>query len=182
MEHSETIVDLLLTPGGGRAAAAKTLDWLLKHFSARCIGMWEVKDELTLCLSANLDQDCIALATAAWARDRAELEAERTTMGDGSLVVPAKVDGTMFLVVLDGLSRKVGSELEVAAAYARVAAKVYRHGAGTPHRPEEIKRDELRALLVRESWNIAKVSRLCSVSRKTMYEWMNRYHIQRERA
>jgi len=181
----ETLVDLLLTPGGGRVAAGNRLAWLLAYFSARSASLWEVEDSTpALRLSSSLDAAGISATLKAWREARWVLETGTPWTSEATLVVPAPVDGVVYLVTLDGLADPEGVDKETVSSYARVAAKAFRHGGGheVPARDiNDVKREELIALLNREEWNLARVARLSRISRQTLYKRLARLSIPRER-
>ena len=180
----ETLIELLLTPGGGRIAAGRTLAWLLEHFSARSVALWEIEASAPLLrLSSALDQEGITLTTSVWRESRLALKAGTVWTGESALVVPVAVGDALYLVALDGLEDAKAASADTIASYARVAARAFRHGGGrstATRSVEDVKREELIALLNREEWNIAKVARLSSVTRRTLYKRLERYGIARQ--
>ncbi len=181
----ETLVELLLTPGGGRVAAGNTLAWLLAYLSARSASLWEIEDSTpVLRLSSSLDAAGIAATVKAWREARWVLESGTPWATEATLVVPAAVDGVVYLVTLDGLEDPKGVDREMVSSYARVAAKAFRHGGGhasTLRDVNDLRREELIALLNREEWNLARVARLSQISRQTLYRRLARLSIPRER-
>jgi hypothetical protein len=178
----DTIADLLLS-GDARAAAKNTLAWILDQNRARCVSLWSVVDgRLRLALSVALDQDAIANAEKVWSEHRRSLEAGNPFEGQGVLVVPVETEDGRHLVALDGLTGKA-AHVESIVRFARVAVKALARG-GTAHAArsvEDVRREELIALLVHEEWNIARVARRRGVTRKTIYDWMSRFGIEREK-
>jgi transcriptional regulator of acetoin/glycerol metabolism len=178
----DTIADLLLS-GDARSAAKNTLAFLLEQNRARSVSLWSLREgQLRLALSVALDQEAIANAQAAWSEHRRTLEAGQPWEAPGRLVVPIETEEGRHLIALDGLQSKV-SNVDSVARFARVALKaLLRGGAGHAARSaEDVRREELIALLVHEEWNIARVARRRGVTRKTIYDWMGRFRIQREK-
>ena len=178
----DTIADLLLS-GDARAAAKNTLAWILEQNRARCVSLWSIVDgRLRLSLSVALDQEAIVSTEKIWAEHRRTLEAGQPWEAQNVLVVPVETEDGRHLVALDGLTGKV-AHVESIVRFARVAVKALVRG-GTAHAArsvEDVRREELIALLVHEEWNIARVARRRGVTRKTIYDWMSRFRIEREK-
>ncbi len=178
----DTIADLLLS-GDARAAAKNTLAWILDQNRARCVSLWSVVDgRLRLSLSVALDQEAIVNTEKVWAEHRRALESGHPWEAHGTLIVPVETEDGRHLVALEGLTGKA-QQVESVVRFARVAVKALMRG-GTAHAArsvEDVRREELVALLVHEEWNIARVARRRGVTRKTIYDWMARFHIQREK-
>ena len=179
----DTLVDLLLGESP-REAALRTLEWIRAHSQARSVSLWQVTSgTLSLELGAAVDQETIAGVRGVW--DRAQKSLEETSVfraGDGSLVMLLDGDhGGSHVLYVDGLD-PARRDIETLSTYARVALRALRHpSSGAPRLAEEAKREELLALLRLHEWNIARVARARKVTRKTIYEWLRKLNIARER-
>jgi len=178
----DTLVDLLLGESP-REAALRTLEWIRAHSQARSVSLWETAGAgVSLELGAAVDQETIAGIQAVWERGRKALDESPIFRDDRSLLMLVDGDpGTSHVLFVDGLdpSRR---DIETLSSYARVALRALRHPGGTPARfAEEAKREELVALLGFHEWNIARVARARKVTRKTIYEWLRKFNISRER-
>jgi hypothetical protein len=178
----DTLVDLLLGESP-REAALRTLEWIRAHSQARSVSLWKVTDgALALELGAAVDQETIGGIQGVWERSQQALEQNPVFRAGGSLLM--LVDGdhsTSHVLYLDGLD-PARRDVDTLSSYARVALRALRHpGGGGPRLAEEAKREELVALLRLHEWNIARVARARNVTRKTIYEWLRKFNISRER-
>lgn len=181
--ETETLVDLLLGESP-REAALRTLEWIRAHSQARSVSLWRVVEGApALELGAAVDEQTIAGLKSLLSSHPEVPQAEgQSVRAEGSLLVTVDggASGTHVLYV-DGLPAE-RRDLETLTSYARVALKALRHPAfGTPRLAEEAKREELVALLRLHEWNIARVARARNVTRKTIYEWLRKFNISRER-
>jgi DNA-binding NtrC family response regulator len=178
----DTLVDLLLGESP-REAALRTLEWIRSSTQARSVSLWLVVGEKTsLLLGVALDQESIGRMEEAVAEGRSSLEDGNPFRSGGCLLIPIEIDGVERLVLyLDGAGPD-GRDHSLVTSYARVALRALRHsGAGTPRLAREARREELVALLRLHEWNIARVARARNVTRKTIYEWLRKLKIHRER-
>ena len=180
--ETETLVDLLLGESP-REAALRTLEWIRAHSQARSVSLWRLVDgSPALELGAAVDEQTIAGVKSLLARIEGPVSEGQSVRADGSILMA--VDGGSgdgHVLYVDGLPAD-RRDLETMSSYARVALKALRHPAfGTPRLAEEAKREELVALLRLHEWNIARVARARNVTRKTIYEWLRKFNISRER-
>jgi len=178
----DTLVDLLLGESP-REAALRTLEWIRAHSQARSVSLWRVVGgSPSLELGAAVDQETIAGLRNALEHGQTSIESGQPYKAEGELLVSIESDlATSHVLYVDGL---LGDKRDVDAVstYARVALRALRHpGTGTPRLSEEAKRDELVSLLRLHEWNIARVARARRVTRKTIYEWLKKFNISRER-
>jgi Homeodomain-like domain len=178
------IAPLLLEAASPRDASRRTLDWLLLHSRARSIALWRSDgDDITLDISIGADADTLSGARTLWTkRDPAALEAGHPVTEGNTLLAATRPAGTY--VYVDGVdTRKV--DVEALVDGAAVAAIALRRGpTGTGIEPTSggaLRREELVATLRLNEWNIARVARVKGVTRKTIYDWLARYNIPRER-
>jgi len=178
------VADLLLSAGSPRDAARKTLAWLMEFYGARSVALWRAGDDGTLLLEMGtaVDQEGIASAQALWTKDREALLAGSPAMNDNRALIPLRVERSF--AYLDGIEPK-RLDVETIASVAAVAAKALlrdREAAATqPSSLEDVRREELVATLRLHEWNIARVARVKGVTRKTIYDWLKKYEIPRER-
>jgi transcriptional regulator of acetoin/glycerol metabolism len=102
-------------------------------------------------------------------------------MGDGLMMLPVR-GGDAYLL-LEGVDTK-RIDVNTAASMGAVASKAMArtdYDRREARSPDNARRDELLASLTLHEWNIARVARAQGVTRKTIYEWMARYAIRRER-
>lgn len=180
----ETLTHLLLS-GTTREAAARTLGWLKSTAGAASVSVWRTDGRtIALRLGIDLDQESMDRASLAWRESRKTLVDSGECEQDGARVLALEMDGAVHLAVVDGATLKVTSETIATCAKAVITA--LRHKApleAAALRParNQLHRDELVAVLHREEWNIARVARVCGATRKTVYEWMAKLGIQREK-
>jgi hypothetical protein len=176
------IADLLLQGSNPREAARLILNWLLERHGARSIGLWRTETDkgLTLELGTAIDQRTIDSARALWASDPSALEAGHCVMGDGAVFVPIRTAGVF--VYVDGVDAR-RLDLAALADAATVAAKALQRTANPTTSASLVssRREELVALLRFNEWTIARVARIKGVTRKTIYDWLARYEIEREK-
>jgi hypothetical protein len=178
----DTLVDLLLGESP-REAALRTLEWIRAHSQARSVSLWRVvAGAPSLELGAAVDQETIAGVQSALERGRPSIETGQPFRAEGELLVGLESDhGTSHVLYVDGV-RGERRDIDAVSTYARVALRALRHpGTGSPRLTEDGKRDELMSLLRLHEWNIARVARARKVTRKTIYEWLKKFKISRER-
>ena len=178
----DALVDLLLGESP-REAALRTLEWIRAHSQARSVSLWRVvAGRPSLELGAAVDQETIAGLDKALARGEKLLEAGQAYKAEGELLVSIDGEqGAHHVLYVDGVlgDRR---DLEAVQTYARVALRALRHpGTGGPRLTEDAKRNQLVSLLRFHEWNIARVARARNVTRKTIYEWLKKFNISRER-
>jgi hypothetical protein len=178
------VADLLLSAGSPREAARKALSWLVEFHEARSAALWHAGDdnELTLEMGVALDEQAIVAARSLWNRDREALLSGTPSRDDHRALVPIR--GERSFLYVDGVDSK-RLDVEMIAGVAAVASKAMRRDHSAPgEKPmglEGLRREELIATLRLHEWNIARVARVKGVTRKTIYDWLKRYQIPRER-
>ena len=176
------VASLLLEARGPRDAARRTLAWLLDHTDARSIGIWRTEGEgLALELSCAVDQDTLDGAAGLWAKHSKALVAGSAAQETNHAMIPTRPPG--YFVYLDGIDPKRVDFAFVADGGAVALKALHRSGASLPSRARSggLHREELLATLRLHEWNLARVARVKGVSRKTIYDWLVRYDIPRER-
>jgi hypothetical protein len=178
------IAPLLLEAASPRDASRRTLEWLLLHSRARSIALWRSEgDEIALEISVGADDETLSGARKLWlGRDPAALEAGRPISDASALLVGTRPVG--ILVYVDGVDPKSVDipSLVDGAAVAAIALRRGPRGNGIqPSNRSALRREELVATLRLHEWNIARVARVKGVTRKTIYDWLTRYNIARER-
>ncbi len=179
------IASLLLDAAGPLDASRRVLTYLGEHNEARSVSLWRAVEggELVLELGMGVTQDDIVAARAMWAANSTDLAAGRPLVEDDRALIPARVPGAF--VLLEGIDPK-RLDVDTVADAASVALKALQrdeftsksHGLLSMH---GLRREELIATLRLHEWNIARVARVKGVTRKTIYEWLTRYNIPRER-
>ena len=174
--------EILLGSNGPRDAAKRTLDWLLGIARARSIALWSVSgDGLRLELSVGADADTLEQAASLWAhRDPGAVERDGRVDGAAAVLVPTRPPD--HLVYVDGVVPNMVkvSTLADAGAVVVKALVMSSRGGGIHRTSETLRREELIATLHLHEWNIARVARVKGVTRKTIYDWLEKYQITRE--
>jgi Bacterial regulatory protein, Fis family len=179
------IASLLLDASSPLDASRRVLSYLVEHNEARSVALWRVTEgeEPVLEMGMGVSQETIVSTRSAWSRDSATLLAGQTVIEEDRALIPTKVPGA--LVSLDGIDPKRLDAATVADAAAVALKALHRdefnsrsHGLLSMH---GLRREELIATLRLHEWNIARVARVKGVTRKTIYEWLTRYNIPRER-
>ena len=175
--NPEQVADILLdAQGRPREAARRIVEWLLAYTKARSVSLWRNGDRPALVLGCGIDQATITAVEALWPE-----RSDRPALAEGLLMLPVR-GGDAYLL-LEGVDTKT-VDLETAASMGAIAFKAMARNDSDPPESrsnETSRRKELMALLTLHEWNIARVARAKGVTRKTIYEWMSRYAIQRER-
>ena len=176
---------LFMDANGPRDAAERTLRWLKEECSARSVALWRSEGErLVLELSLGVDGSSLEGAQGLWAQRGDTLLAGQPVTDAGRILIPARPDGTY--IYLDGIDAR-GMNIALAAAGATVALQALRRGPGPMMRGRRVVgsnglfRDELIATLRLHEWNLARVARVKGVTRKTIYDWLEKYDIPREK-
>lgn len=147
------------------------------------MAIWRAEGvELSLEISVAADEQTIEGARALWARSRASLAEGRPATGDSAILLPIQPAGSYLY--LDGVDPRM-LDLAVAAdggGVAVMALRRLRSGAGRAGTVAtgDVREELLSALRLHE-WNVARVARVKGVTRKTIYDWLQKYNIPRER-
>jgi hypothetical protein len=181
--NPEQVADILLdSQGRPREAARRVLEWLLNYLRARSVSLWtEAGGIPSLSLGTAVDQETMAFAASLWIDEAAAIAAGGPVVRGERILLPVRGGGAYLL--LEGIDTR-RADLDVSASMGAVVAKAL---ARTDLRENEIrtvhsvKRDDLLAALALHEWNIARVARAKRVTRKTIYDWLARYQISRER-
>ena len=175
--NPEQVADILLdAQGRPREAARRVIEWLLTYTKARSVSLWRDGDRPALVLGCGIDQGTISAVDALWAE-----RSVGPATGDRLMLLP--VGGGSAYLLLEGVDTR-RLDVNTAASMGAVASKAMARTDcdGSEVRSlESVKRDDLLASLALHEWNIARVARAKGVTRKTIYEWMARYAIHRER-
>jgi hypothetical protein len=175
--NPEQVADILLdSQGYPREAARRIIEWLLSYTKARSVSLWRDGESPALVLGCGIDQGTIATVDALWPE-----RSDRPAMGDRIMMLPVR-GGDAYLL-LEGVDTK-RIDVNTAASMGAVASKAMARtdlDGREARSPENGRRDELLASLTLHEWNIARVARAQGVTRKTIYEWMAKYAIRRER-
>jgi transcriptional regulator with GAF, ATPase, and Fis domain len=197
---AERTLDVVISLTGGRAAAVFTRDAeRVVLFASRGIDQ-EVLDAVEAIWSRH--RAVLEKGEAFYVPDRVSdrrMPAEQRSGEAASLVVvPVLDDGQLVaLLYVDGRRPQLCAEhdLERLAKFSRIVAKAVadaKDGGGQRARevwedylertpPADMEREKLLLLLNRNEWNIARVSRLMGVTRRTIYLRLARFNIPRER-
>ena len=157
--------------------------------------------QLTLRASRGIDPSVVDAIEVLWRRARGQLrggESVRVAGGAEGLTVLPLFEGEelLALLYLDGLrdAPDQAGDLDRVTRFSRTLARsVATERAGES--PDEasvetylertpvadIQRQKLLLLLERNRWNISCVARLMGVTRRTIYLWLQRFNIPRER-
>jgi hypothetical protein len=179
--NPEAIADLLLSSTNPREAARRILAWLLEYAGAESASVWS-EDGPTLLLAFGMAVDAETLATVqdVWSREGDSLRRGAVVTRGHRALLPCSRDG--LYVCLEGANLK-GVDLDTVRTIATVVTRALR----TPRAPspaggaDEARRSELLSTLSVHDWNISRVARAKGVTRKTVYDWMTKLNIQRER-
>ena len=175
--NPEQVADILLdAQGHPREAARRIIEWLLSYTKARSVSLWRDGERPALVLGCGIDQGTIAAIDSLWPE-----RSERPAVGDRLMMLPVR-GGDAYLL-LEGVDTK-RVDVDTAASMGAVASKAMArtdYDGREARTPDNARRDELLASLTLHEWNIARVARAKGVTRKTIYEWMAKYAIRRER-
>jgi len=175
--------DVLLGSSNPRDAAERTLRWLKDEYGARAVALWQSNgDGLILELSLGLDHESLGGAQELWARDPAGLLDGQPVVDGNRVLIPTRPKGSYLY--LDGVDTR-RLNLTIAADGATVALNALHRKAsnvqGRPFGSDDLRREELIATLQLHEWNLARVARVRGVSRKTIYDWLAKYNIPRDK-
>jgi transcriptional regulator with GAF, ATPase, and Fis domain len=197
---AERTLDVVISLIDGRAAAVFTREAeSVTLFASRGIDQ-EVLDAVQTVWSrhrASLESGA-AFYVPDRVSDKRLPQEQRSGESQSLVVVPVIEDGQLVaLLYVDGRKSHLCAEqdLERLAKFSRIVAKAVSDAKGgggerarelwedylerTP--PEDMEREKLLLLLNRNEWNIARVSRLMGVTRRTIYLRLQRFGIPRER-
>jgi len=179
------IASLLLDASSPLDASRRVLSYLLEHNDARSAALWRVAEgeEPVLEMGMGVSQETIVATRSAWSQHSGLLLSGQPVLDSDRAVIPTKIPGA--LITLEGIDAKRIDVATVADAAAVAVKALHRdefnsrsHGLLSMH---GLRREELIATLRLHEWNIARVARVKGVTRKTIYEWLTRYSIPRER-
>jgi hypothetical protein len=181
--NPEQIADILLdAQGRPREAARRVLEWLLNYLKARSVSLWtEARGVPSLSLGSAIDQETMTLVASLWADESAAIAAGGPVVRGERILLPVRGGGAYLF--LEGVDTR-RADVDTAASMGAVAAKALARTDLQEHEvksPDSAKRDDLIAALALHEWNIARVARAKRVTRKTIYDWLARYQISRER-
>ena len=172
--------------GHPRHAARRSLDWLLVKIHARSVALWSTEgDDIDLSLGMAVDTQAMITARALWTARGDGVDAPIWSEDDTAVML--RVPSTDLYVYADGVKRNAYDLMPSLLNGGIVAAAALRRTmAGVPVDIEgggvnTARRDALLAALNLHEWNIARVARATNVTRKTVYERMDRYGIERKR-
>ncbi|MFI5184613.1 MAG: hypothetical protein ACHQNV_09455, partial [Vicinamibacteria bacterium] len=116
-----------------------------------------------------------------WGEDAAAIASGGPVTRGERMLLPVRGGGAYLL--LEGVdTRRV--DMDTAASMGAVAAKAMSRTDLQGHEAKSVdtvKREDLLSALALHEWNIARVARAKRVTRKTIYDWLARYQISRER-
>jgi transcriptional regulator with GAF, ATPase, and Fis domain len=131
-----------------------------------------------------LEDRHLAAVGQAWTRHRDLLSGgEAVRMGPFVVLPVIGARGLCALLCLDRLDEALCPPATRDLLVANLARALARHQAG-PHElppPEDLKRGLLLQRLETNEWNLARVARVYKVTRRTVYNWLERYGIPRKR-
>jgi transcriptional regulator with GAF, ATPase, and Fis domain len=209
MKKSADLIDqftsLVLGADEPQRLAERTIDIILSLTHARCSAVFRIEgDRLTLFASRGLDQAALDAAHADWKAHAATLAAGEmfyvpTTTGTGPEArasLPIRVDdavaGILYVdsaeahfLAADDVNRLAKFDRILARALSAPTAPAGERPVGFERYLErtsvdDMERERLLLLLERNEWNIARVARLMSVTRRTVYLRLARYGVPRE--
>jgi hypothetical protein len=210
MKKSPDLIDqftnLVLGADEPQRLAERTVEIILSLTHGRCSAVFRIEgDRLTLFASRGLDQAALDAAHADWRSHAATLASGEvfyapTATGAGpearaSLPIRAG-DAVVGILYLDSAEAHFldADDFARVAKFGRILARSLDAPPSTAgERPpgferylertsvDDMERERLLLLLERNEWNIARVARLMSVTRRTVYLRLARYGVQRER-
>lgn len=186
MQHLMDISTILLeTAGHPRHAALKTLSWIHTWAKARSVALWRLEgDRITLALGMAIDALSEEKAQELWRGRPRPADGLAPMWDDSETAILVGTQPPDMLVYVDGIDKR-SLDLPALATTAAIAANALRRSPGrdlpSGTAMSWARRDELIAALNLHEWNIARVSRVLGVTRKTIYDRMGRYQIARER-
>jgi transcriptional regulator with GAF, ATPase, and Fis domain len=205
----EEFTNLVLGADDPQRLAERTIEIVLSLTRGRCAGVFRVEDgRLTLFASRGLDQAALDAAHADWQAHASTLAAGEMfyaataggALGPGPEArasVPVHGDDAVIGVLyLDSAEAHFldASDCKRLAKFNRILGRALTaRKAVATDRPagferylertsvDDMERERLLLLLERNEWNIARVARLMSVTRRTVYLRLARYGVPRER-
>lgn len=175
-------------PGG---AARRVLAIAMKHAGAERAALHAVDgDTLALFASHAVDQQDLDLVPAAWDTHRARLD-RGEVVTDSRWTVAAVGRPASALVYFGGLHpppaplvRQILSRLgpffeDAVRAKTNGRAERAREAWVQNTRVDDFEKEQLEILLDRNEWNVARVARILHVCRRTMYQKIRKYGLQR---
>jgi len=186
-------------PSGGVSLTDKTLEAIADFSNARCAAIFVREQErMRLFASRNIDQSVLETIARTWADSRVALT-------QGQLIVDSGARGSSAIVPIRGEERLMGllyvktdearfaddRDRKALIHFARIAAMAL---SAPPELPipqvavelylertatDDVARQQLLVLLEKNEWNIARVARLMSVTRATIYNRIAKLGIER---
>jgi hypothetical protein len=186
-------VEMLVQQDPKRSAEG-ALSLLLGHVRASSAAVFQVRQrELVLFVSRGIDQGDLDRARQAWARNQ-KRSASPDPKTDGLALFPLREGDAVVGALYIGSTHRVsvGQEtLDVIVPILLAALRAAVNPAVTVQSPvdaylestsaEDVEREQLRLLLFRNEWNIARVARQLGISRVTVYHRLNKYGLSRQR-
>jgi DNA-binding NtrC family response regulator len=184
-------VEMLVQQDPKRSADG-ALALLLGHVRASAAALFQVRNrELVLFVSRGIDQQDLDRARRSWATQQ-KRGSSRSHAEDAVTLISLDEGGRTLGVLYVGAPHRVSvgpDALEVVAPILLAALRaadnpvavrsaVDAYLESTP--ADEVEREQLRLLLSRNDWNIARVARLLGVSRVTVYHRMAKYGLSRD--
>lgn len=182
--HFASLAIILLdAQGNPRRAAIRSLDWLLNQVRARSVALWRVEDgEIALSLGVGIDSLSEATSRDLW---KVMGDSDAPAWGEDGTAVLLRIPKTDMLLYADGVKRSAFDLMPALLNGGTVAAMALLRRSVLPFDGDggmsTVKKEELLAALNLHEWNIARVARATGVTRKTVYDRMDRYGIERQR-
>lgn len=169
----------LANPQDKRELAQKTLELMMVLCRAKVGIVYRcVAGKTDMFASQGAYQQILDLAIADWRY--ADGTAPIIHGGRTFLFLPCARDGEMI-----GFAYLADPEIALPPARLKVLLEVLTEatvlGQAEPEAETQSARDRLLWLLRQNDWNIARVARLEGVTRKTIYDWLEKYQIPREK-
>jgi hypothetical protein len=171
-----------LSNGDMRRAVYRLLLWIREQYDARSVSLWRAQGgALWLEFSVFLDHETMNGATRLWERG---LAGHVPVIGPRSKALLVARGLPNSYIYLEGVDAR-WIDADSIGGLAAVAVGALRAAAVAPGMPRALERLVLREDLIStlsvNEWNLARVARVKGVSRTTVYDWMDKYQIPRER-
>lgn len=143
-------------------------------------------DTATVVLSHQLSLASLGSLSVRWSDHREELAAGKPAVEKAFALLPVFSEGNLVAAVY--LSEPSGIGVDRLKALVETGAPVFAaalQAQGTPAAPTRVQGQDVRAQMIRifetNDWNIAKVSRVLGVTRRTLYMRMESFGIKRKK-
>lgn len=169
-----------------RSVAEGLLTYVVKILNANggAVLQWE-DPRLQTFVSVAIDVGHLGRARVEWDRGLEVLRSGKVVPCAQACLIPLLFDGALVgAVLLDGVTTGDLGEVALPLATALALPPMARRGfdaALEKMSPDELEKEQTLVLLNANEWNVARVARLMSCTRRTVYQRLERWGIPRQR-